>query len=113
MKLVTPADFDFRWTLGFLAARVVSSLEVVSDGEYRRSLRFEGRPLALGVRFREGELTVRAAPRLPPAELRRLVDRMFDLDADLGAFHALASKDTLLRGLVAARPWIQIGRAHV
>jgi len=108
VKLATPQDFDFGWTLGFLAARVVSSLETVADGEYRRSLRFEGRPLALGVRFREGDLTVRAAPRLPPAELRRLIDRLFDLDADLGAFHALASQDTLLRGLVAARPWIRL-----
>lgn len=108
MKLVTPPDFDFGWTLGFLAARVVPSLEAVSDGEYRRSLRVNGRPLALAIRFRDGELTVRAAPRLPPAELRRLVTRMFDLDADLDVFHALARKDRLLRGLVAARPWIRL-----
>lgn len=108
MKLATPPDFDFAWTLGFLAARVVPSLEAVSNGVYRRSLRFNGRPLALAVRFREGELTIRAAPGLPPAELRRLVSRMFDLDADLGAFHALASGDLLLRDLVAARPWIRL-----
>ncbi|HYN20993.1 MAG TPA: DNA-3-methyladenine glycosylase [Thermoanaerobaculia bacterium] len=108
MKLAPPPDFDFGWTLGFLAARVVASLETVSDGEYRRSLRFEGRPLALGVRFRKGELTIQSAPRLSPSKLRRLVNRMFDLDADLGAFHALASGDSLLRGLVAARPWIRL-----
>lgn len=108
MKLPAPPDFDFDWTLGFLAARVVPSLEAVEDGEYRRSLRVDGQPVTLAVRFRPGELTVRSAPRLPPAKLRRLVTRMFDLDVDLGAFHALAAGDPLLRDLVAARPWIRL-----
>lgn len=108
MKLPVPPDFDFDWTLGFLAARVVPSLEGVTDGEYRRSLRVDGRPVTLAVRFLPGELAVRSSPRLAPGELRRLVTRMFDLDADLGAFHALASGDPLLRGLVATRPWIRL-----
>lgn len=109
MTLPAPPDFDFAWTLGFLAARVVPSLEGVEDREYRRSLRVEGgRPVTLAIRFLPGELTVRSSPRLPPAELRRLVTRMFDLDVDLGAFHALASRDPLLRDLVATRPWIRL-----
>lgn len=108
MKLPAPPDFDFDWTLGFLAARVVPSLEGVEDGEYRRSLRVDGRPVTLAVRFLPGELTVRSSPRLPPTALRRLVTRVFDLDVDLGAFHALASSDPLLRDLVATRPWIRL-----
>lgn len=108
MKLPVPPDFDFDWTLGFLAARVVPSLEGVTEGEYRRSLRVDGRPVTLAVRFVPGELTVRSSPRLSPAALRRLVTRMFDLDADLGAFHALAAGDPLLRDLVATRPWIRL-----
>jgi 3-methyladenine DNA glycosylase/8-oxoguanine DNA glycosylase len=111
VKLPAPPDFDFAWTLGFLAARVVPSLEGVEGGdagEYRRSLRVDGRPVTLAVRFLPGELTVRSSPRLPPGELRRLVTRMFDLDVDLGAFHALASGDPLLRDLVATRPWIRL-----
>lgn len=108
MKLPAPPDFDFAWTLGFLAARVVPSLEAVDDGEYRRSLRVDGQPVTLAVRFRPGELAVRSSPRLGPAKLRRLVTRMFDLDVDLGAFHALAAGDPLLRDLVAARPWIRL-----
>lgn len=108
MKLPAPPDFDFAWTLGFLAARVVPALEGVEDGEYRRSLRVDGRPVTLAVRFLPGELAVRSSPRLPPGELRRLVTRMFDLDVDLGAFHALASGDPLLRDLVATRPWIRL-----
>ena len=108
MKLPAPPDFDFAWTLGFLAARVVPALEGVEDGEYRRSLRVDGQPVTLAVRFHPGELTVRSSPRLPPVKLRRLVTRMFDLDVDLGAFHALASGDPLLRDLVAARPWIRL-----
>lgn len=108
MKLPAPPDFDFDWTLGFLAARVVPSLEGVEDGEYRRSLRVDGRPVTLAVRFSPGELAVRSSPRLASAALRRLVTRMFDLDVDLGAFHALASGDPLLKDLVATRPWIRL-----
>lgn len=108
MKLAAPPDFDFDWTLGFLAARVVASLESLEDGEYRRSLRVNGRPVSLSIRVEPGELTVRSSPRLPAAELRRLVTRMFDLDVELDAFHRLAAKDPLLSGLVAARPWIRL-----
>jgi 3-methyladenine DNA glycosylase/8-oxoguanine DNA glycosylase len=108
VKLTAPTDFDFDWTLGFLAARVVSSLEVLEDGEYRRSLRVDGRPISLAVRVEPGELTVRSSPRLPAAELRRLVTRMFDLDVDLDGFHRLAAGDPVLSGLVAARPWIRL-----
>jgi 3-methyladenine DNA glycosylase/8-oxoguanine DNA glycosylase len=110
LKLPAPPDFDFDWTLRFLAARVVPSLEVLDKGEYRRSLWVDGRTVTLGVSFESGtgELHVRSAPRLPAGELRRLVTRMFDLDADLGAFHELAVGDPLLRGLVAARPWIRL-----
>jgi AraC family transcriptional regulator of adaptative response / DNA-3-methyladenine glycosylase II len=107
-KVPIPADFDFDWTLGFLAARVVASLENLEDGEYRRSLRVDGQPISMAVRVEPGELTVRSSPRLPPTKLRRLVTRMFDLDVDLGAFHRLAAGDPLLSGLVAARPWIRL-----
>lgn len=108
MKLAAPPDFDFDWTLGFLAARVVPSLENLENGEYRRSLRVDGRPVSLAVRVEPGELTVRSSPRVSPGELRRLVTRMFDLDVDLGAFHRLAAGDPLLSELVAARPWIRL-----
>ena len=108
MRLEAPPDFDFDWTLGFLAARVVPSLESLEDGEYRRSLRVDGRPVALAIRVAPGKLTVRSSPRLPSAELRRLVTRMFDLDVELDAFHRLAAGDPLLSGLVAARPWIRL-----
>lgn len=108
MKLPAPQDFDFDWTLGFLAARVVPSLESLSDGEYRRSLRVDGRPVTLSIRFGEDGLTVLSSPKLPPGELRRLVTRMFDLEVDLAAFHAVAAGDPVLGGLVAARPWIRL-----
>ncbi len=114
LKLTLPPDFDFDWTLGFLAARVVNSLETVTDGEahgfreYHRSVRVDGRPLALAIRIEPGTLTVRSSPQLPPAKLRRLVTRLFDLDVDLPAFHRMAEADPLLAGLVAARPWIRL-----
>jgi AraC family transcriptional regulator, regulatory protein of adaptative response / DNA-3-methyladenine glycosylase II len=45
---------------------------------------------------------------LPPAAARRIVIRLFDLDADLAAFHALAAEDPVLHDLVPRRPGIRL-----
>lgn len=124
MRLPLPPDFDLAWTLGFLAARTVPSMEAVAEGgEYRRSLRTGGRTVTLalrrcgplpGERVREREmgstaaLEARTAPALPREEIRRLVTRMFDLDADLSGFRYLAAADPVLGGLVLRRPEIRL-----
>ena len=113
MKIPLPPGFDLAWTLEFLAARTVPSMEAVADGVYRRSLRAGGRVMTLELRLRKGRggaaaLEVRTAPVLPDAEVRRLVVRMFDLDADLAAFHAMASADPVLRDIVPRRPGIRL-----
>ena len=66
-----------------------------------------GQPVTLAVRFLPGELTVRSSPRLPPGALRRLVTRMFDLDVDLGAFHALAADLDAPRVLADLTAWME------
>ncbi|HKH46557.1 MAG TPA: DNA-3-methyladenine glycosylase [Thermoanaerobaculia bacterium] len=112
MKLPLPPDFDLAWVLGFLAARTVPSMEAVADGDYRRSLRAGGRIVTLAIRplNRKGgsALAVRSAPDLPAAEIRRLIVRMFDLEADLAGFLSLAAADPLLSRIVPRRPGIRL-----
>jgi len=112
VRIALPPCFDLDWTLGFLAERTVSSLEALEGGAYRRSVRVDGEPVVLSmrrVRSRGGEaLEVRSAPVLAASEARRIVTRMFDLDADLPAFHALADEDPVLRDLVPRRPGIRL-----
>ena len=69
MRLALPPDFDLAWTLGFLAARTVPSMEAVTEGkEYRRSLRTGGRAVTLELRRRGSALEARTAPELPRDE---------------------------------------------
>jgi AraC family transcriptional regulator, regulatory protein of adaptative response / DNA-3-methyladenine glycosylase II len=112
VRLPLPPDFDLPWTLGFLAARTVPSMEAVTDGEYRRSLRTGGRTVTLALHRRSGRggaaLEVQAAPDLDTKEIRRLVTRLFDLDADLAGFRALAATDPVLSRIVPRRPGIRL-----
>lgn len=112
MKIPLPPEFDLAWTLEFLAARTVPSMEAVTDGVYRRSLRAGGRTLTLALQLRKGRgaavLEARTAPALPDEEVRRLIVRMFDLDADLAGFRAMAAADPVLSDLVPRRPGIRL-----
>ena len=113
MKIPLPPDFDLGWTLEFLAARTVPSLEAVAEGEYLRSVRVGGQPVTLAIRPRKvrgggSSLDVQAAPALKDADLQRLIVRLFDLDADLTGFRAMAAQDPVLRDLVPRRPAIRL-----
>lgn len=116
LRLPAPPGFDFAWIAAFLAARAVPALEHVTGDEVRRIVRLpDGRPVTLAVRHVPGpdgraELVATSAPTLPRAELRRLVADLFDLDADLASFYALARGDAVLARLVAARPGIRLPR---
>lgn len=113
MHLPVPAGLDFAWAVGFLSARAVPSLERVSAAEYRRSVRIDGAPVTLAIR---PEPALDGAPTLavrcsPPQRRRPIVDtvtRMFDLDAEVDGFIALAMRDALLAPLVARRPHIRL-----
>jgi AraC family transcriptional regulator of adaptative response / DNA-3-methyladenine glycosylase II len=111
------AEIDLDWTLGFLAARVAPAVERIGATRYRRGVRWGGAAMALDVGFARCEsrphsarLTVRSAPELHPEALVRLVRHVFDLDADLPAFRALAARDALLQPLVARRPALRTPR---
>jgi 3-methyladenine DNA glycosylase/8-oxoguanine DNA glycosylase len=106
VRLTAPAPFDFGWAVRFLAARTIPSLESVGAGGYTRVARLGGAGVAtLGVRATTGargevRLTARADLAVPAAALRAAVIRLFDLDADLGAFLAGARRDRVLGPLV-------------
>ena len=116
-EIELPADFDFDWALGFLAARTVGSIESVNGREYRRSVRLNGRPVTLemtevsrrnGHRRPRRTLVARSSPRLTEDQLRGAVTRMFDLDADLAQFQRLARRDPILAALVRRRSGIRL-----
>src|SRR5215208_5787850 len=117
-EIELPRGFDFPWVLGFLAARTVASLEAVSEGEYRRSVRLDGKPVTLVIRevaaphrdrVRSGRaLMVTSRPALPPNVLRAAVTRMLDLDADLARFRRLAGRDPILGAIVRRRAGIRL-----
>jgi len=117
VRIDLPRGFDFAWVLGFLAARTVPSLEVVADGEYRRSVRLDGKPVTLAMRVvatdperRTGAcaLIVTSRPSLEPAVLVAAVTRMLDLDADLARFRRVAGRDRILGAIVRRRRGIRL-----
>src|SRR6266511_3523724 len=121
-------ELDFGWALRFLAARAVPSLELMTADGFERVVWLEpaarggnagqAQPVTLAVRHRalpaagqvagggggSAQLIVRSAPELPAATLRRAITRMFDLDADLREFAAIAKQDSVLGPVVGANP---------
>src|SRR5690348_3364302 len=90
-RIALPPDFDFTWTLGFLARRTVPALEAVGDRDYRRSVRLDGKPVLIEMtvvttadpgRGRRQALIATARPTMPPATLDAAVRRMLDLDVN-------------------------------
>jgi 3-methyladenine DNA glycosylase/8-oxoguanine DNA glycosylase len=110
VRIPLPPAFDFAWARDFLAARAASCVETVTPDGYARAVHLGGQPTLLTLRYDEagGAFELRTDPAAPPAEARRLVARMFDLDADLGAFQARAGADPLLGPIVAARPHLRL-----
>jgi 3-methyladenine DNA glycosylase/8-oxoguanine DNA glycosylase len=117
VHIALPRGFDFSWALGFLAARTVPSLEAIGGGEYRRSVRLDGKPVVLVLREVPGDrqagrvrgrmLVVTSRPRLAPNAVAAAVTRMLDLDADLARFRRLAGRDPIL-GTVVRRFGIRL-----
>jgi AraC family transcriptional regulator, regulatory protein of adaptative response / DNA-3-methyladenine glycosylase II len=117
IRISLPADFDFDWVLGFLAARTVASLEAVREREYHRSVRINGKPVTLALKeaLLDGDgsradrvLVATSRPRLRSDVLEATVRRMLDLDADLDHFRKVARRDPVLGRLVRRRSGIRL-----
>ena len=117
LRISLPPGFDFRWVLGFLAARTVASLEAVGDAEYRRSVRIGGKPVVLTIAAvrstmaptsRITALDLSSRPALAPNVVSAVVTRMLDLDADLAGFRRVVRGDPVLASIVRGRSGIRL-----
>lgn len=112
VRIALPSDVDVAWTLRYLVVRTVESLERVALTRYLRSVRVAVSDdpilLDLGYDAEAHALRARTRPALGTAAIVALVRRCFDLDTDLSDFRAMARTDSLLRPMLAARPFLRL-----
>ncbi len=112
VRIALPPDVDVRWTLRYLVVRTVEAIERVQGESYLRSVRQHdtGAHVLLDLSHDvEGHaLLARTRPALPVSDIRAMVERSFDLSADLDAFAALAKNDAMLKPLITARPFLRL-----
>lgn len=115
LRLDYRPPLDFTRSLAFLEGRAVPSVETVTDGTYRRTVRVRDAvgwisiapdPLRPSLR---AEISSGLAPELMEIVVR--LRRMFDLDAHPHAIAAHLASDARLAPLVAARPGVRIAGA--
>jgi AraC family transcriptional regulator of adaptative response / DNA-3-methyladenine glycosylase II len=97
--------------VGFLEARAIPGVEVVSNDRYARTIEIEGVHGVLAVEPASGH-ALRVAIRFSrlsalPTIIAR-VRRVFDLAADPHAVNAQLAEDPVLAPLVAARPGLRV-----
>ena len=104
--------YDWAAIAGFLAARAIAGVEVVTADRYRRTIEIDGRQGTVDVTPVPGRDALAATIRCPsvralPAIIARL-RRVFDLAADVGTIGAQLAEDPVLARLVAARPGLRV-----
>lgn len=104
--------YDWAAIVGFLAARAIAAVEVVTADRYRRTIEIDGRQGTVDVTPVPGRAALAATIRFPsvralPAIVARL-RRVFDLAADAGTIGAQLAEDPVLARLVAARPGLRV-----
>ena len=108
MVIDIPSPFDTTWLLAYLRARQASAVERIGDDRVTRAIRVEGRPAVLDLAFHPSHLIATCSVPMPTADLRALVTRMLDLDADVAAFARQVQRDRVLGRLVRARPGLRV-----
>jgi AraC family transcriptional regulator of adaptative response / DNA-3-methyladenine glycosylase II len=102
--------YDWDGMIGFLAARAIPGVEVVTADRYARTIALDGAMGTVAVSRADGDrLAVRVRfPKLTalPSILAR-VRRVFDLTADPETIAAHLSRDPDLARMVAARPCLR------
>ena len=111
LRLAYRPPYDWNAILGFLAARAIPGVEVVTAGSYARTIEPEGVFGSIHVAAGDGDFlkaTIRFARlALLPRILAR-IRRVFDLAADPLTIGAHLSEDPTLAALVAARPGLRV-----
>jgi AraC family transcriptional regulator of adaptative response / DNA-3-methyladenine glycosylase II len=112
LRLVYRPPLDFAAMLAFMARRAIPGIERVCADSYERVvgptdastwLRVTADPAKPELRLDISAVDPRAIP-----DIVRRVRRMFDLDADLGAVHALLGEEPLLAKAIAKRPGLRV-----
>ena len=111
LRLAYRPPYDWNAILGFLAARAIPGVEVVTAGSYARTIELEGVFGSIHVAAGDGDF-LKATIRFPrlallPRILAR-IRRVFDLAADPLTIGAHLSEDPTLAALVAARPGLRV-----
>ncbi|MFY2764136.1 AlkA N-terminal domain-containing protein [Arenimonas sp. MALMAid1274] len=112
LRLGYRPPLDFGLMLAFLRKRAIDGIERVHEDAYERVLGPVDRPCTVRVSadVARGELRLEirdADPRMIPDIVRR-VRRVFDLDADLGAVHALLRQTPMLAEAIRRRPGLRV-----
>jgi AraC family transcriptional regulator of adaptative response / DNA-3-methyladenine glycosylase II len=115
ITLILPYALPYDWDamIGFLAARVITGIEAVTDRRsYRRTIALDGaqgvfsaEPDARGSGLR---VTIRFPRIASLVTIVRRIRRVFDLGADPLAIGKDLSRDPLLAPLVARRPGLRV-----
>jgi 3-methyladenine DNA glycosylase/8-oxoguanine DNA glycosylase len=112
VRVALPDDVDVPWTLRYLVVRTVDSIERVGESSYLRSVRNHATGAHILLEWQHdvagNAIVARTRPTLPANEIRALIVRSFDLDADLEGFRALATRDKILKPLLKARPALRL-----
>lgn len=111
LKLPYRAPYDWAAILGFLAARAIPGVEVVTPRAYARTISLEGVHGSISVVHGAGDFLNATIdfPRIAllPKVIAR-IRRVFDLAADPATIGAHLSEDTTLAPLVAMRPGLRV-----
>ena len=112
LRLGYRPPLDFPLLLGFLAKRAIPGIERVNADSYERVVGAADASAWIRVSASatrpELQLEISEAdPRAIPDIVRR-VRRMFDLDADLSAIHAVFAGDPLLERAIALHPGLRV-----
>jgi len=112
LRLGYRPPLDFPLLLGFLAKRAIPGIERVNADSYERVvgaadasawIRVSASATRPELQLEIGEADPRAIP-----DIVRRVRRMFDLDADLHAIHAVFADDPLLERAIALHPGLRV-----
>ncbi len=104
--------FDWRAMLGFLAARAIRGVEVVTKDAYCRLVEIDGAVGSVRVAHAPRQSSLQATVRVSrldalPAVISR-IRRQFDLGAEPNSIAAALTRDPLLAPLVAQRPGLRV-----
>lgn len=107
IRLPYRPPYNFRRTLAFLAVRATPGVELVEEGEYRRTIRIGDEIGSISVSDMPGNY-LRCDVDLPSSrylmEVINRVRRLFDLDADPMEIECHLGRDDILGAIVAENP---------